>query len=302
MNNINTMTLKEYIFEHLYWGIISMIWYRCLMFRSINTVSTTWSKTILWTLVILLSLIGILITYKRRRNHLSMVVNLIVPYEIYTLCAYQNILSWQVHFGLGIAILLSLLYIYMIFSQHISNANKLRTIIKNRIKKCLFGIRTIVSLCLAVVVVSIAVSSVFGISLTKSKVMPAKNDDFETWTISNNIEYVSMFFNESWDTCSSKEKMDAMQIIANIECQYLGLPHELTVITSCLSEDTLGAYDDKTHTIQINIEHFENSNSIELLDSICHEAYHAYQHRLVDAYDNVDEKHKKLLLFYNIGQ
>jgi len=162
--------------------------------------------------------------------------------------------------------------------------------------------RTITSMCLMIVVISIAMSTLFGVSLTKSKVKAVGNNNLETWTIANNIEYISIFFDGSWQKCSQERKTTAIQIVANIECRYLGLPHELNVITTCLPENTLGSYDDKTHTIQINIGHFEDSEPIEILNTICHEAYHAYQNRLVDAYDDIDEQYKNMLFFYNVEQ
>lgn len=253
-----------------------MIWFRSLMFRSVKSLSLTQSKILLWLLTIVAISIGFILTFKNRRNYVSIVINLAIPYEAYILYTYWNVLTWQLYAGLGIAACLSGFYMYIIFSRRIRNTQKRKYIIINRIKRGFLGVRTITSFCLLTVVIFVASSTLFGVSLTKSKIGPTENGDFESWTIANNIEYVAWFQEKTWEELSVEEKTTAMQVIANIECRYLGLPHELTLVTARLPKNTLAAYDDRIHTIQVNIEHFETSSSYDVLESICHEAYHAY--------------------------
>lgn len=52
--------------------------------------------------------------------------------------------------------------------------------------------------------------------------------------------------------------------------------------------------------ITINIDHLEVDPAHDILDSLCHEARHAYQHRLCDVYDSVSEEQRELLVFYNV--
>ena len=113
------------------------------------------------------------------------------------------------------------------------------------------------------------------------------------------IFYAFLFSEEKWDTISMEEKVSAMQVIANIESRYLGLPHELTLIVSQLPSGTVACYNDRTHHIEIDVEHLEDASPLEILDSICHEAYHAYQYRLCDAYDCLDNEYKTLIDFYD---
>lgn len=299
MKNINTMTLKEYLWEHFFWGILSMIWFRCLIFRAVDSLTLIQSKALLWGILAVSIVSGIVMTYKARRNYTSLIITLALPYEAYALYTYWNVLTWQFYVSVGIAIFLSVTYIYLILSQRITNIKMKKFIVRKRTKKCFLGVRAIASFCFLIVVVSVATSSLFGVSLTKSKVSADVNQNQETWTIANNIDYVAMFYKETWNELSVEDKTTAMQVIANIECRYLGLPHELTLIIACLPEDTLASYEDRTHTIRVNLDHFEDADPLEIIDSICHEAYHAYQHRLVDVYDSLNSEYKNMLVFYN---
>ncbi len=295
MTTRNTMSSMYYIVAHLYWSLLSVYWYRILLFRTVNQLTLFQSKILFWGIVLACIIIGIKLTYEKNRNYVSLITNIVFPFEIYALLTYIDYVTWQLLIGLISALVISTLYTYFVFSHNINNLRKRRSIIKARIKRCIYATKTITSFCLLLVIGSLSISCIFGHSLTVSNVKPVKNDNEEfVWTISNNIEQVCLFTKDNWEKASAKEKTSAMQVIANIECQYLGLPHELTLITRNLPENTLAAYDDRTHTINVNIAHYETSHPLEILNSICHEAYHAYQYRLCEAYDSIDDEYKGL--------
>lgn len=300
MNNKCTMTLKSYITSNIYWGLWFMFCFRTVVFRTVGPLSLHQSKILLWSLLVGFVLLGTAATYKTRRNHLSVLVNVALPFEIYTVLSYKDYLSWQTTACLITASILSTAYILIISTEKIPCRQLRHIIIKRRITKCLLGTRTIIACCFLFIVLSVASTTLFGTSLTKSSINAYKDDGNDTWTIANNIEQVCLFSEERWHSLSNKEKTTAMQVIANIECRYLGLPHELTVVTAPLGENAAASYDDRTHIITINIKHFEESDPLDIIDSICHEAYHAYQHRLCDAYDSVDDQYKSLLGFYDV--
>ena len=78
------------------------------------------------------------------------------------------------------------------------------------------------------------------------------------------------------------DRIDVLQTVADIEAAYWGLPHKLTVITSRTAEHILGHYIDQTHTITIDTNHLQQGNSSDILETLTHEAYHAYEYRLAD--------------------
>ena len=93
-----------------------------------------------------------------------------------------------------------------------------------------------------------------------------------------------------------------LQTVANIEANRLGLPNELNVGGSNLSDGTLGSYDDRMHAIHINLELLETGSPDEALRSCCHEVYHSYQYRLVEAREAAGEELAGLRLFRSAAE
>lgn len=149
---------------------------------------------------------------------------------------------------------------------------------------------------------TIGVNGIFGNNIPASSVPAISNDHSNPQTISNNIDTVLLLQEKEWSILTTQEKIDVLQTVANIEAHYLGLPNELNVGASNLDEDTLACYDDSTHTISIDITHLESDLVYNVLESCCHEAYHSFQHRLVDVYNTSDGQLKGLCFFKSAAQ
>lgn len=120
--------------------------------------------------------------------------------------------------------------------------------------------------------------------------------------ISNNIDTILLLREEEWEKLSVQERLNVLQTVANIEATYLGLPHELNVTVKALDENTQGHYDDSTYTIAINVDHISEDSAEALVETVAHEAYHAYERRLVDLYYSADSQERNLLLFGRIEE
>ena len=300
MTNRNTMSKVEYLFEHFFWGIISLIWFNNILFRTIRGLTYAQSRHFLWFALILAITFGVLITWKKRRNNLSLFVNIIIPFELYSLMSYQHtapVLTWILG---GVSLLISITYMFLVFKPKIRAKARRKAIIKARLSRFFLGARTVAAFCMLVMVLLLGVSSYFGVFFFSPSTISVKKASSEGVTIANNIEVVSLLEEERWSTLSTTEKLSVLQTAANIETHYLGLPHELNVIAGPLSENTMACYNDKTHVITINIDHLETDPAHDTLDSLCHEARHAYQHRLCDVYDSLSEDQRELLVFNNV--
>lgn len=82
MTNNNTMSKGYYLFEHIFWGILTLIWFNNILFRNIEGLTYDQSRHFLWCTIILSLTVGAAITWKKRRNNLSLFVNVIIPYEL----------------------------------------------------------------------------------------------------------------------------------------------------------------------------------------------------------------------------
>lgn len=300
MTDNNTMSGGEYVFEHIFWGVITMIWFEYILFRSIEGLTSVQSRLLLLAALIVSAAGGIALTWKKRRNNLSLFVNIVMPYGLYTIIAYRRtapVLVWGLA---GLALLLSITYAVFVLKPKIGAASRKARVVRVRLVKSFFGTRTVAACCLTVMVIVLGVSSFFGILCFSPSTSPASGSVNEEVTIARNIAVVSQLNEEKWSALSTYEKLNTLQTIANIEAYYLGLPHELNVVTEPLSESTLACYNDGTHEVTVNISHLETDSAHVILDSLCHEARHAYQHRLCDVYDSVSEEQRGLLVFYNV--
>lgn len=294
--------LKDYLLDCLFYTVISMIWYRGFLFRCMPEMTYAESKVILWCMIGISIFVCTFILDWRAWTGWTVVKALSIPYGVYTVIVYSKTVGCWLTIVLGIAFVLSVVYIILLLSQEIKNSKSKGEIIKRRLRRCCVGSQSIATVALLVVMGIIGVNGIFGNNILTSSVSAFANDQSTPQTISNNIDTVLLLQEEEWSTLTTQEKLDTLQTIANIEAHYLGLPNELNVGAANLDEDILACYDDRTYTISIDIDHLENDPVYDVLDSCCHEAYHSYQHRLVDAYNASDEQLKELRLFKSVAR
>ena len=99
-----------------------------------------------------------------------------------------------------------------------------------------------------------------------------------------------------WDKLEQKEKLNILQIIANIEATYLGLKTPVRVGTRFIGTDISGCYDNSKKTAYICIDRLEIQCPKESVKTLLHEMKHAYQHECVELLEKVGD-YSGLLLF-----
>ena len=217
---------------------------------------------------------------------------------IYNLCSYLLLEEYRYHFYVLISLagIACIAYLILLWRNYDFDQPKAR--IKKRIWHSLVSVRNITVTCLAVIPIILGFSLLFRGGYVSAKTTPAFSGDENK--LANNIETVSKLDSEIWPSLSTKEKLEVLQTVANVEARFLGLPHELNVRLGALPEDNLASYDDSNYIVTINIDHIEFSPPEEILNSVCHECYHAHQRRACDAYDTIPDEYKELLEFYDI--
>lgn len=141
------------------------------------------------------------------------------------------------------------------------------------------------------------VNILFCSTIMKYTVNTATQTSLSEQSLANNIEIIAQLQEDTWRSLSVQERLNVLQTVANVEQRYLGLSNELNVGTANLREGVMGYYSDNTHEIVIDMDSLLNDLSWEVLDTVCHEAYHSYQHRIVDAFNNADGNSKNLKMF-----
>lgn len=297
MKDKSNMSLIGFITEGIIFMFITMITYKNAFFRCLNDLSYNESSALLWIILVAFVLLHGILIFKYHRTGGTVAISLLLPYGIYTILAYKETIGIQIKVVLGVSFLLALLYIFLVMFRKIKNQEKKAQIYKNRAYRCLIMTYKFVGIGMAVIMLPLLLQSAFGVVLFKPSVKPALQDTVSESTIQNNIDTILLLQEQEWQKLTTKEKLDVMQVVANIEANYLGIPHELNVGGTNLDEVLAAAYSDSTHSIQFNMNYLETSSAKRILESCCHEAHHAYQYCLIDAYDKASEEAKNLRIY-----
>ena len=300
MRTFNTKESKSFVVAQIFWLVVFAAFYK-LMFRCIGSFTYKESKTILCFLVFVLILGGVCLELKKRRNDFSIFANLAIPYGIYTSLSYFDIRRRTITIVLIVCLILTLLYSTFVLMQKVKNKRYIKKIFKRRIQWVVASTQSIFTIGFSIIIFSIAINLVLENTILQSTVTSTISEaDNEEYSLKNNIDALTQLDDGVWKTLSLQDKLDLMQLVANIEQRYLGT-YDLNVEAS-ITKGCCGYYDDGKHKIVINLDHLKNDESWQVLDTLAHEAYHAYQHRLVDLYEKADTKQKQLIVFRSVKE
>ena len=291
MRNTNTMRPQKYIGDHLLWLITAMLWYRGVLFTAIPGMTVKQSKIILWIFALVLVAFGYIITMKKRRNNVSLFTNILLPYELYAVVTYRTYLPRLVWCSVLLAGILSLAFIILGMLPTTHSEQQSAEGRKRQVVHSLLGVRTITAICILVLIVPIGVSKVFGLGLMTTK----------TPLVSDASDTVRLLREEEWKELSPQQKLDVLGVVLNIEIRYLGLNHEVYLKSSVLNGETAAHYNHKDHEIVIDLGQLETAAAADVLDSLCHECFHAYQYQMIALYEDTPEKYRNMLLFQYVG-
>ena len=297
MREKSQISLLEFYGWGITGGLIIMVWYKSLLFRCLEGMTYSASKLFLWELVIGAVLLGGLVTFRYYKSKWASTASLLLAYGVYTILTYMGTIGIRIKATLICSISIGMIYGFLIFFRKIRNQRKKKKIIVGRVHRFLFVFQSSLAVGMAVIMASICLPGIFGTGILQSSVEATGSDQGQAETLSKNIDTVLLLQENRWKNLDTKEKLNVLQTVANIEAHYLGLPNELNVGASNFKDTNLGKYDDEIHTIYINLSHLENDSVYEVLNSCCHEAYHSYQHRLVDAYEDADASVKNLQIY-----
>lgn len=294
----NSMTKKEYIKEHIIWSLILFLWCRKLFFRCIPQCTYFESLLVLLLIGITVMGVGIFVTWKKGRNYINLVENLILSWSVFVVLAYVEIFKQRmVIIGLlvsGISVFMTVL----VLCRKIKRKDKKKFVIRNRVLNVINMWRRNLSFASVFLLVPIGASMMFNGTILNSKVEVAKVYGDEH-CLEANIDVICDIDPERWGKLDVQQKLNVCQKIVNCEARYLGISHEIGVGTADLSEGTLAYYSEIQHKIVIDLEHLNNSHSYEVLETLIHECTHAYQYEQVTLYQKLDEESRNLLMFYD---
>ena len=221
MRNINTLTPREYILYNLFYAITAMIWYRAILFAALPWTTISWSKLILWIAVIVLTACGCILTFRKRRNYISLLANILLPYEIYTVFVYNTYIPKLVWGVTIFSIIISAAFFILAIAPDKQAAQREPAAFERHLKHGLLGARTIAAVCMLILLLPLGTKLLFGHGLINTTIPPVRSaSQAGDWTVKNNIDTVRLLKEEDWSKLDTQEKLNVLGVILNIEIRY----------------------------------------------------------------------------------
>ncbi|MBR3835934.1 MAG: hypothetical protein IKJ69_04000 [Clostridia bacterium] len=298
MKNKNTLSKMNFMLYTLIFTVLTGFLYRVGCFTAIHGISITESKIVYWVMLFVLTSLGTLVNLKKRRNYLSLFVNISLPFEVYTLLSTYRYKYEVYNVFLIVAAVISVGYFIMVMTRKIENRKYIRPIMKNRIKYGLLGTRTIAVSLVMLLTAGVCSNVMFGNGLVRAEADTDISDSrYAEWTIENHIESLVLLDEASWNSLSVSEKINVLGIVKNIEMRKFGISHEVYLVASDLEDGIAGMYYAPDYRISIDIEHLKSSPPDDVLRTVLHESMHVYQRMCVTLYDQLDDEYKRMPMF-----
>lgn len=279
MKQHNTLTLKQFIIRSVGVYFITLVIFCLFIFKVIPGCSLLQSKLVLFLLTILS--FGLIYFEKEdRRNYLSIALNVLIPFGIYTTIAYMPLLTLPLGLVWGILITLNIIYIGLyLFKVKRRNYNSLLE--KSQL---VIGLASLLSL---VIVLSF---TLFGSSIIQSSTKITNNTD----VYMRKYDEKSLKNLHNWSKLERKEKLNTLQTICNNERDYLGISSRIKVGAGSNLTHAYCQYNNKSKEITFDISQLDHASSTTLLEALLHSTYHAYEYALVESYDTMSSDYNKL--------
>lgn len=296
MTDKNTMNTRAYIITNLFWLFILSVIYQSMLFLPLKYHDEWSSRLVLRFLTVIITTLGVFLTVRKRRNYLSVAVNTLLPFQIYSLVSYSDYCSGLARATLIVSVVLSLAY----FTLVVVMRGK-RELDPALIKHGLLGVRTVVTLCFCIFLVPIFLKTGVGDGLyvAKSETAVEKNGIVDD-NIMKNLETIRKLDVDVWCTLSVDERLDVLSVFKDIESRRLGINHEIILAADNIEVNTLGSYYYTDKRIVISLDHLKNSGSRSVLHTLFHEIFHAYTIKQVLLYESISDEFKDMAMFEDI--
>ena len=298
----------HYALEHFYWT-----WFACVLFMMrlfgrlrlpsmARPLSTAISQRILLGIVIVCISVGFLSTLKHNRSQWQLALNVLTPYGLYLVLkdAY-----WIPAYLWGAALIMIgviLLYAAKLFSTPIHQKRNRALVLKKRSFQLFFAAWFLLRAMLSLLVAVFMIGGMFGFSLTAPTMARMQTDEMEIpGDIRRWEKQLQGLGEEQWANLTLQEKTELIQLVVDIETDYLGLPDALQVRSTNTPSSTLGYYNHESRSVYISRNHLLNDPPEKCLDSVLHEAYHSYQHHLCALFEETDNAYRSMLFLRKVG-
>lgn len=246
-----------------------------------------------WGLVIIVAVLALgslVLSWKLERNWISLISGTLMPvlaYEAISMWRYSLAIRIMIIAGCFVAVSVGLIWA-------VKKANRTKRI---RIKREVFVIKAArasrIICCLvllsACICGKVLIASHYTISYSNIaySLSESYNDipDYDN-SLSANIATVAKIDPDGgWGSLPLEEKIEVLETIIRIECRYLGMQDSAPALElAYLEEGLLGQYDSEKDVVTLSYNYVVDSEAggYSVVQVLCHELYHRYQHYQVN--------------------
>lgn len=284
----NTMDSIEYIQNYAFAGEMCLLAYYYTVFVSLQGCTATQSILILEVALLGGLVVDLLPVFRIPKCGWSILTTMFFLLGGYTFVTYYRnnpVLYLSI---LVVAAVVAIGHSAWVFTRKNNAEEEIQKRFRFRMRKSSMGVKAVA-----------AVAGIFFILCSAAiKYIPqAENVLYRTVytdadALDAHIEELQNLKAENYAMLTASEKIQLLQVVADIEGRYLGLDTRITVGCSDLKEDVLGYYKDSTKEIQIDTEYLD-SEPREVVCLLAHEMYHAAQRQYARIYDKLSQDEKK---------
>lgn len=287
----NKMKPSEYLAETGLLALLSAFGFGLVLFSPVPGLSRAMSKTVAVVLVLAVTLYCTVDGFADCRNTWTVVKNVLRPYVLYGALVYfadyrGELLAVCVGFGAAAAAVGLIVLVWYLIRY-------------TRLRRLLLNLLSVTAAFALMIGVGASMyrfgEEAEGDIRGAAAVVAAPLED--GWEVSDHMDVVSQLEDAVWVTLTAEERLQVLETVKHMEAAYLGLDHELELVVADLPENTLGTYCHSEYRITIDAQHMALSSGESVLNTLCHECYHSYQHMTTELYQVVPERYRNMLLF-----
>ena len=297
----NSYEKREFLLFNLLFYLEAWFLYKSLLFKTIDGM-TLFNSVILLVVILMASfIIGYGIERKDRRNTVSIFMNILSGYGIYTLISYNAAMKSIFCNVLLVMTTCVVMYAFHLILQKREKGASVYKTVCVRLSAFVRGSHVIFTLWMMALLLVARIHP--PVSPDTANIKSATSDIRWKINIDDHTEMLEKLNYKTWNSLSNEDKLTVLQAVADIERIYLGIPHELNVQAEEPERLSIqGSYLEKTHTISVSTISLRQDAPIELVNTICHESYHAYQYCLVRMYEECPEDLQHLKVYSKVKQ
>lgn len=315
--DISTISMYECITEHFYWIITMFFFYKWLLFIPLDALSVKKSRILLVLCILVASFVGIILRWKKCMTSKGVIADIIFGTGIYTILAYRKYYDNWMKIVILISICLLIVNVIIVFLRksrgrylfQIRDEHRKKFILKTRCIKVINFTGLMLGVAMFVLTVPILYNRIFNGGIAVAYLKESNISGFDSnyteneLSLTSNIESISKIRSrESWEPLTTQEKLNVLKDVCNCERNYWGMSYDVSIVMDDLAEGTWGAYCDTERRIIIDKQHLENDDPEDILSTVLHEMYHAYEHNLVRLYLDSTESQRKMRVFMHCDE